>query len=379
MAGQIALLVGSADRGGCSLSRQDWEPHEPLRAAARRWPCVSEPFRLRHEELHFVGHAFLALVLAMTLLGPTPAAVLGVVDAWSSTRCGRRAQWRPTLANVSTYAFFPLVGGVLFEALGGRRLLDDAAALRASCVLLVFLATNVAQLPADRASTSRSSTASRSVRSLADVYLPAAARRVRHRPADRRRRVRLPGRRPRAPSACWPSSGSIFQYLLQHRAELAWSARSELEGRTRELASLQVGLLSTVLQTLVAARQDDRAPLGRGRPLLARDRRASSGLDEHDQDVVHTAALLHDIGKFIFPDSILFADSKLTAEEYEIVSAIPEQGARLVARIDGYGPVAEIILAHHERIDGNGLSRTGWSARRSRSPRGSSRSRTRTT
>jgi HD-GYP domain-containing protein (c-di-GMP phosphodiesterase class II) len=35
----------------------------------------------------------------------------------------------------------------------------------------------------------------------------------------------------------------------------------------------------------------------------------------------------------------------------------PEQGARLVARIEGYGPVAEIILAHHERIDGRGYPR----------------------
>ena len=80
----------------------------------------------------------------------------------------------------------------------------------------------------------------------------------------------------------------------------------------------------------------------------------SMGLDEHDQDIVHTAALLHDIGKFIFPDSILLADSKLTDEEYELVKRHPEQGARLVAQIEGYGPVAEIVLAHHERIDGKG-------------------------
>ena len=45
---------------------------------------------------------------------------------------------------------------------------------------------------------------------------------------------------------------------------------------------------------------------------------------------------------------------KLTDEEYELVKRHPEQGARLVAQIEGYGPVAEIVLAHHERIDGKG-------------------------
>ena len=97
------------------------------------------------------------------------------------------------------------------------------------------------------------------------------------------------------------------------------------------------------------------------------------GLSDRDQDVVHTAALLHDIGKFIFPDSILFADRKLSPDDLEIVRRHPEQGARLVARIDGYGPVAEIILAHHERIDGdgypNGLDRGADPARRDGSSR----------
>jgi putative nucleotidyltransferase with HDIG domain len=129
--------------------------------------------------------------------------------------------------------------------------------------------------------------------------------------------------------------------------------KEQLEGRTRELAALQVGLLGTVLQTLslrdkMTARHS--AAVARYSREIARE----LGLSEREQDVVHTAALLHDIGKFIFPDSILFADSKLTAEDMEIVRRHPEQGARLVGRIEGYGPVAEIILAHHERIDGKG-------------------------
>ena len=129
--------------------------------------------------------------------------------------------------------------------------------------------------------------------------------------------------------------------------------KEQLEGRTRELAVAAGRAARHRAPDAVAARQDDRAPLGRGRALFAGDR-PRAGPSEREQDVVHTAALLHDIGKFIFPDSILFADTKLSPADLEIVRRHPEQGARLVARIDGYGPVAEIILAHHERIDGNG-------------------------
>ena len=109
-----------------------------------------------------------------------------------------------------------------------------------------------------------------------------------------------------------------------HRAELD-GAQGAARGPHAPARGAPGRLLGTVLQTLVAARQDDRPPLGGGRALLARDRPRARALRAR-AGVVHTAGLLHDIGKFIFPDSILFADTRLTAEQFEIVRRHPEQG-----------------------------------------------------
>jgi putative nucleotidyltransferase with HDIG domain len=144
----------------------------------------------------------------------------------------------------------------------------------------------------------------------------------------------------------------VFQYLVWARVQ-AYERGEELAKRGRELASLQVGLLSTVMQTL-SMRDAMTARHSAAVARYAREVARLLGVDEREQDLIHTAALLHDIGKFIFPDSILFADRKLTDEEWEIVKLHPEQGAKLVRRIEGYGPVADIIIGHHERVDGKG-------------------------
>jgi putative nucleotidyltransferase with HDIG domain len=144
----------------------------------------------------------------------------------------------------------------------------------------------------------------------------------------------------------------VFQYLVRAGVQ-AFERGEELEQRTRELASLQVGLLSTVVQTL-SMRDAMTARHSAAVARYAREVARMLDVAEREQELIHTAALLHDIGKFIFPDAILLADRKLTDEEWETVKLHPEQGAKLVRRIEGYGPVADIIISHHERIDGRG-------------------------
>jgi putative nucleotidyltransferase with HDIG domain len=84
---------------------------------------------------------------------------------------------------------------------------------------------------------------------------------------------------------------------------------------------------------------------------------ADLGRPDSEQELVHTAGLLHDVGKFAFPDTILLASSRLTDEQRDVVKRHPVDGARIVRRIDGYAPVADIIHSHHERWDGNGYPR----------------------
>jgi putative nucleotidyltransferase with HDIG domain len=144
----------------------------------------------------------------------------------------------------------------------------------------------------------------------------------------------------------------VFQYLLRAGVE-AYDRGEQLSQRTKELASLQVGLINTVMQTL-SMRDAMTARHSAAVARYARELARLLGLSEREQELIHTAGLFHDIGKFIFPDSILVADRKLTDEEWEIVKLHPQQGAKLVRRIEGYGPVADIVLSHHERIDGRG-------------------------
>jgi len=298
-----------------------------------------------------ISGSFLALVVAMVFLGGTPAAVIGVVTILAGW-----LRWRDQahylINNILTYAVFPLAGGIAFHEV------TDALGVTASdpsFYLLVFalfqlaLAINFLMI-AGYGSYVERTPFSRKLRVLPPV-LPSefASAMLAVAVAFLYHEIGI------ASIALFGMVLVTFQYLLGQLL-LSQQRADELQRRGKQLASFQVGMLSALLRTLDLRDQ----MTARHSAAVARYSRAiaqRAGYSRRDQELVHIAALLHDIGKFILPDRILKANVPLTEEDWMLIRRHPQQGARVVSSLDGYGPVAEIILAHHERIDGKGYPR----------------------
>ena len=68
--------------------------------------------------------------------------------------------------------------------------------------------------------------------------------------------------------------------------------------------------------------------------------------------------LLHDMGKLRVPEEILCKPGALDPEEFEAIKRHPQDGARLLADLGGFAPeVLDLVLDHHERLDGGGYPR----------------------
>lgn len=78
--------------------------------------------------------------------------------------------------------------------------------------------------------------------------------------------------------------------------------------------------------------------------------------DSQEKEILHIAAHLHDIGKIAIPDSILQKTEKLNAEEWQLIKQHPVVGCKIISALkECLGSVIEeVVLLHHERVDGHG-------------------------
>jgi len=299
-----------------------------------------------------VSGSFLAFVLAIVFLGGTPAAMIGlsaILVGWLRFR----EALSDLLVNALTFMAAPLVLGVGFHEIVSRVGIGTADPVFYVLVFGIFatgIALNFLMVGAYTCYLEGGSLFAKA-REVLIPLLPSelAAALMAVGVAFLYVQVGLGG------VALFGIVLVTFQYLLGALIQSQERAR-ELEVRSNQLASFQVGMLSALLRTLDLRDQ----MTARHSAAVARYSRAiaqRAGFSKQQEELVHIAALLHDIGKFILPDRILKANVPLTDEDWMLIRRHPQQGARVVSSLDGYGPVAEIILAHHERIDGKGYPR----------------------
>jgi putative nucleotidyltransferase with HDIG domain len=281
------------------------------------------------------------------LVGASAAALIGVATilaGWARHRYPRDH----LLINLVTYAWFPLLGGLAFHEITGSAGIgqsDPAYYLLVFALFAFALAIDFTLIAAYSCYVERSQFSTKVRRGLLPL-LPSelASAMLAVGVAFAAAEIGT------AAVALFSVLVLVFQYLIG--ALLISQDRSdELELRARQLAGFQVALLSALLRTLdVRDRMTARHSAAVAR--YSREIAAQAGLSEEERELVHTAGLLHDIGKFLKSSRRHLNDA-----EWAEIKKHPYEGAQIVSQIDGYAPIGEIILAHHERLDGLGYPR----------------------
>lgn len=142
--------------------------------------------------------------------------------------------------------------------------------------------------------------------------------------------------------------------------------RSNIKERDRAETELRQSLekLRTVMESVVETMAlviEKRDPYTSGHQkrvaLLAEAIAEEMGLPQEQIQGIRLAGMIHDIGKIAVPAEILSKPGVLTDLEIRMIREHSQIGHDVLEKIDFPWPVAEMVLQHHERIDGSGYPR----------------------
>jgi PAS domain S-box-containing protein len=152
-----------------------------------------------------------------------------------------------------------------------------------------------------------------------------------------------------------PDEVDLFKRLT---ADLSYGFGAVRDHQERDAAclALKEALKATVGAIAAAVELRDAYTAGHQRQVaeLSVAIAQKMGLEEHQIEGIFLAALIHDVGKINVPAEILSKPAKLTDPEYQIIKSHPQFGYNITKGIEFPWPIAQIILQHHERLDGSG-------------------------
>lgn len=144
--------------------------------------------------------------------------------------------------------------------------------------------------------------------------------------------------------------------LVMHREHLSELVKNKTQSLRNAKHNLQNMLDRAVESLALIAEQRDPYTAGHQFRVanLAEEIAKSLGLSSKKIHEIYLGALIHDIGKTRVPMEILVSPAKLTPLEYSFIKIHPEVGYQIADRVAFNQTITDIILHHHERLDGSG-------------------------
>ena len=136
--------------------------------------------------------------------------------------------------------------------------------------------------------------------------------------------------------------------LTEHRR-----VKHELE---QSLKELQKNMRTTVQALALTVERRDHYTAGHQQRVadLSRAIAEEMGVSQEQTEGIYLAAFVHDIGKMGTPTEILVKPYELTELEFKLIEPHPQVAYEILKTIEFSWPIAEIVLQHHERLDGSG-------------------------
>ncbi len=140
---------------------------------------------------------------------------------------------------------------------------------------------------------------------------------------------------------------ALFYAIERHKT------KTELEKSYEKLSKLTDGII-TAIEKIIETRDPYTAGHQRKVAMLAKNIAFKMGLDKEKVNFVYFGGMIHDLGKIRVPSEILTKPGKLGALEFDLIKTHPIVGHDILCEIDFPWPLHDIVLQHHERIDGSG-------------------------
>lgn len=150
--------------------------------------------------------------------------------------------------------------------------------------------------------------------------------------------------------------GNQFNSMMDKLKDLIDERDKNVEELTKMNEEIRKNYLSTVQSLANAIEASDKYTRGHCDRVssISMSIARNMGVTSEDLGKLEFASILHDIGKIGISSFILNKEGRLTQEEIELVQEHPQIGFEILSDVDFLHESRNILLQHHERVDGKG-------------------------